>query len=91
MTKAHDRVEWNFLEQMLLKMGFSQAWVDMVMRCVRSVWFFVKLIGGLSAGFHPSWSLSQGDPLSPYLFLFCVEGFTTLLKKARYENVLKGA
>jgi hypothetical protein len=75
----------------MLKMGFSQAWVDMVMRCVRSVRLSVKLNGGLSAGFHPSWGLRQGEPLSPYLFIFCVEGFATLLKKAQYENVLKGA
>jgi hypothetical protein len=34
--------------------------------------------------------LRQGDPLSPYLFLFCVEGFSTLLKKAQDENMLKG-
>jgi hypothetical protein len=28
--------------------------------------------------------------LSPYLFLFCVEGFSTLLKKACDENMLRG-
>jgi hypothetical protein len=90
MTKAYDRVEWIFLEQMMLKMGFSQGWVNMVMRCVQSVRFSVKLNGGLSGGFTPSRGLRQGDPLSPYLFLFCVEGFSTLLRKLQYENMLKG-
>jgi hypothetical protein len=90
MTKAYDRVEWIFLEQMMLKLGFHQAWVDVVMRCVRTVRFSVRLNGGLSSDFSPSRGIRQGDPLSPYLFLFCVEGFSTLLKKAQEESLLKG-
>jgi hypothetical protein len=90
MTKAYDRVEWIFLEQMMLKLGFHQAWVDVVMRCVRTVRFSVRLNGGLSSDFSPSRGIRQEDPLSPYLFLFCVEGFSTLLKKAQEESLLKG-
>lgn len=35
MAKAYDRVEWSFLENMLLKLGFLPAWVSLVMACVR--------------------------------------------------------
>jgi hypothetical protein len=90
MMKAYDRVEWIFLEQMMLKMGFSQIWIDMVMRCVSSVRFSIRLNGGNSDHFWPMRGLRQGDPLSPYLFLFCVEGFSTLLKKAQVDDMLKG-
>ncbi|KAL5736194.1 hypothetical protein ACOSQ2_030982 [Xanthoceras sorbifolium] len=37
MFKAYDRVEWSFLEHMMVKFGFSQGWVAMIMRCVSSV------------------------------------------------------
>jgi hypothetical protein len=37
MMKVHDRVEWDYLEAIMLKLGFSSQWVDMVMRGARSV------------------------------------------------------
>ncbi|KAH9754875.1 reverse transcriptase domain-containing protein [Citrus sinensis] len=37
MSKAYDRVEWNFLKLMLLRMGFDEGWVELVMMCVSTV------------------------------------------------------
>ena len=36
MRKAYDRVEWPFLEGMMLRLGFAESWVKLIMTCVRS-------------------------------------------------------
>ena len=38
----------------------------------------------------PSRGIRQGDPLSLYLFLLCVEGFNSLLFQAEMEGHIKG-
>ncbi|KAG7568115.1 Reverse transcriptase domain [Arabidopsis thaliana x Arabidopsis arenosa] len=50
MSKAYDRVEWNFLEELFLRLGFDRKWVDWIMICVRSVTYSV-LLNGNSYGF----------------------------------------
>jgi hypothetical protein len=48
---------------------------------VRSVRFFVKLNGEILEPFMPSKGLQQGDPLSPYLFLFVADGLANIFKR----------
>ena len=79
MMKAYDRVEWHYLEAMLLRLGFGLLFVRLLMKCVMSVRFTVRMNGELLPFFTPSRGLRQGCPTSPFLFLLCAEGLTSLL------------
>jgi hypothetical protein len=88
LAKAYDRVDWGFLEGVLHKLGFDQRWIGWVMTCVKSVKYTVRCNGELLEPFTPSRGLRQGDPLSPYLFLFVADGLASLLKKEVEEGNL---
>jgi hypothetical protein len=80
MMKAYDRVEWPYLQGIMQKLGFAEAWVSLIMKCVTTVSLEVKVNGELLPSFKPTRGLRQGDPISPYLFLICGEGLSCLIK-----------
>lgn len=43
MHMAYNHVEWVFLESILLKLGFHVDWVKLVMFCITSVEYRVRL------------------------------------------------
>jgi hypothetical protein len=81
LSKAYDRVDWDFLKKVMQRLGFSCRWVDWIMSCVTSVRYQVKFNGNLLDSFSPSGGLRQGDPLSPFLFLFIADGLSSLLQR----------
>jgi hypothetical protein len=51
------------------------------MVCVTTVKYSIKFNRTLLEAFSPSRGLRQGDPLSPFLFLFVADGLSALLQK----------
>lgn len=52
------------------------------MQCVTTVSYAVKFNGKLLERFSPTRGLRQGDPLSPFLFLFVVDSLSALIQEA---------
>ncbi|XP_075645403.1 uncharacterized protein LOC142616429 [Castanea sativa] len=90
MSKAYDRVEWIFLEKILLKLGFQNSWVSLIMECITTVTYSIMVNGEPQGMITPTRGIRQGDPLSPYIFLFCVEGLDALLPKAANDGDING-
>nr|ABA98911.1 retrotransposon protein, putative, unclassified, expressed [Oryza sativa Japonica Group] len=88
LSKAYDRGDWEFLEKALIKIGFCEQWVHWVMICVTTVQYSVYFNGTLLEPFSPSRGLPQGDPLSPYLFLFVAKGLSCILNHEVENNRL---
>ena len=69
MMKAHERIEWPYLEAIRRKLGFLDKWVALVMSLVNSVSYSVSLNGKNLEEFAPTRGIREGDPISLYLFL----------------------
>lgn len=90
MSKAYDRIEWNFLNMVLNKLGFDPIWVSWIMACVESVSYSFLVNGSPQGLVSPSRGIRQGDPLSPYLFILCTEVLSALCNKAQEKGMLSG-
>lgn len=90
VSKAYDRIEWIFLEKVLIKLGFPRTLDDIIMLCISTVSYSFLLNGSQFGSLTPRRGIRQGDPLSPYLFTCCVEAFIHMIEDAVSRGQLKG-
>ena len=88
LQKAYDRVNWKFIQAILLHFGFNDTFTNWIIACISSVSFEVLVNGGKTASFKPSRGLRQGNPLSPYLFILGQEVLSRMLDyELRLKNI----
>uniref|UniRef100_A0A803Q0W1 Reverse transcriptase domain-containing protein n=1 Tax=Cannabis sativa TaxID=3483 RepID=A0A803Q0W1_CANSA len=87
MLKAYDRLEWNFLREVLRGSDFDDQVCALIMECVTTVSYSVLLNGVPQKKFFPKRGLRQGDPLSTFLLLMCHNILSKLLLREQVEGI----
>lgn len=90
MSKSFDRIEWSFLKDILSQLGIHKDWIQLIDQCISTATISILLNGVSGETFKPTRSLRQGDPLSPYLFILCMEAFSCILYNAESQRKIYG-
>ena len=62
----------------------------MVMMCVTTVTYSILVNREPRGAITPSRGLRQGDPISSYLFLLCVEGLLAMIRRKERNGSIRG-
>ncbi|KAL5543968.1 hypothetical protein UlMin_007752 [Ulmus minor] len=91
LEKAYDRMNWSFIWSVLEAFGFHVRWINWVRTCCSSVAMNVMINGAVFQSFRPARGLRQRDPLSPYLFILCMEILSRLINSKVDNRLIRGA
>jgi hypothetical protein len=87
---AYDKVNWEFLQQMLRMKGFSDKWCNWIEQVTMKGSVGIKLNNNIGRYFQTKKGLRQGDPLSPLLFNLMADMLTLLISRAKEDGQIIG-
>lgn len=80
LDKPYDCLEWSFIRDTLNLYKFPSQLVSLVMSCVSTSSISILVNKGALESFYPSRGIRQGDLISSYLFILCMEVLGALIK-----------
>ena len=90
MSKAYDRIEWQFISDVLYQLGFHAIWINWIMQCITTVSYSYLINEAVYGNVLPLRGIRQGDPLSLYVFILCSEVLSGLCREAGRKGLLQG-
>jgi hypothetical protein len=78
LAKAYDMLRWDFIHKTLQEVGFPASLIDIIMHGITTVKTNVNWHDVRSEYFAPYRGIRQGDPISPYIFVICMDKLSHL-------------
>jgi len=85
MEKAYDRLEWDFIQACLQQFRFHETRIKWIMECITTVSYSIVINDEPAGLIRPSRGTRQGDPLSPYILIMCMEVLSTALLNVTWQ------
>ncbi|XP_057744587.1 uncharacterized protein LOC130962384 [Arachis stenosperma] len=82
LEKAYDRLKWSFISDTLMDIGLPQMFIKLILNCISTAKMRVLWNGEELEEFSPLRGIRQGDPISPYIFVLCIERLSQLIGAA---------
>ncbi|KAH9666673.1 reverse transcriptase domain-containing protein [Citrus sinensis] len=73
LEKAYDRLSWDFIFETLCEAGIPSDLIRITMDCITSASIQILWNGECTEEFVPSRGIRQGDHISLYIFVLCIE------------------
>jgi hypothetical protein len=86
LAKAYDKISWEFIWRILMEIKIPKEIINIIMHAVSSVTTNVKWNGARAEYFKPRRGIRQGDPISPYLFVLCMDKLSHLILQSVSEG-----
>ncbi|KAL4317676.1 hypothetical protein AHAS_Ahas15G0408900 [Arachis hypogaea] len=74
--KAYNKLSWDFIKVRLKEFKLPEKVIQIIMQCVNSVSYNVLWNGNKTEEF-----ILKGDPISPYLFVICMDKLSQLIEE----------
>lgn len=86
IRKSYDTISWGFSYGFLKELCFSDVFISWIMACVTSPSYSLNINGEIVGFFKGQRGLRQGDPMSPSLFVICMEYLSWSLNRVTSRN-----
>lgn len=89
MAKAYDCLSWVSIRDTLQRTCILGSLINFIMKILTEGETTILWNGKLTVSFKPTRGVKQGDPLSPYIFVLCLERLSQLIQSFINQNKWK--